>query len=336
MPAQFGLFRRCGLKLLDSSFSSTLALAQLFEPLSPDLAVLQLSVGKLEGRLRIYSLGAFRLSLLESSQALFLSGQRNPERITMALELSSQVDPSNHRAQGGMRPGHSLMGFNLKLQDFDLQLPAGTKLCSLLFPREMLLGHLRRKACHLALERLEHSNVLELSDELTAQFLPLLHSITTQADGGLQPDSADRLLELVLSCFSDQRAEIFPVAFREDRHQAALALLHHSFKRPEEVQSVKQLCEILHYSRSSLFKGCQEHFGITPLVLQRSVRLDRVRSLLIDPLLRAREGLEGVTDVAKRLGFTSRSHFARHYRKRFLELPAETLRGSGSAGINLT
>ena len=302
---------------------------QLFQPLSPELAVLQLSVGKLEGRLRIYSLGAFRLTLLESSQALFLSGQRNPERVTMALELSSQVDPCKHRAQGVMLPGHSLMGFNLKLQDFDLLLAAGTKLCSLLLPREMLLGHLRRKACQLALERLEHSNVLELSDDLTAELLPLLHSITMQPDGGVQPDSADQLLELVLSCFSDQRAEAFPVAQREDRHEAALALLHHSFKRPEQVQSVQQLCDVLHCSRSSLFKGCQEHFGITPLVLQRSVRLDRLRALLIDPSLRAREGLEGVTDVAKLFGFASRSHFARHYRKRFLELPVESLRSGG-------
>ena len=51
--------------------------------------------------------------------------------------------------------------------------------------------------------------------------------------------------------------------------------------------TVEELSTELFQSRTLLFKGSKEHFGQTPLELQRAVRLDRVRQLLLDPAHRS-------------------------------------------------
>jgi len=89
--------------------------------------------------------------------------------------------------------------------------------------------------------------------------------------------------------------------------------------------TVEELSAELFQSRTSLFKGSKEHFEQTPLEVQRSVRMDRVRQLLLDPARRKRQGLAGVGDTAAFMGFSSRSHFARRYQELYGEQPQDSL-----------
>lgn len=70
----------------------------------------------------------------------------------------------------------------------------------------------------------------------------------------------------------------------------------------------------------SLSQGFQQFRGVTPMAMLRAIRLDKVRS----ELLNARAGAS-VTDVATRHGFTHLGRFAGFYRKRFGESPRRTL-----------
>ena len=94
------------MKILDTLFKSSEDLAGLLRPVSPDMAVFQLSRGALSGRLRVFGLGAVRISVLESNQSLFLSGSRNLNLVTLALEMASGVKAHQHRAQGGKTNRH--------------------------------------------------------------------------------------------------------------------------------------------------------------------------------------------------------------------------------------
>ena len=55
--------------------------------------------------------------------------------------------------------------------------------------------------------------------------------------------------------------------------------------------------------------GCKEHFGCTPLELQRGIRLHRVRNLITQPAEREYLNLKSVHDIAVHFGFQSQSHF---------------------------
>ena len=314
------------MKHLDASFESCGDLQELFQPLSPDLVALQLSRGPLLGRLRSFHLGAIRFNLLETNQSLFLSGTRRPKPCTVAIPLEEPQATSHYRAQGIRVEWPALMGYNRHLTDFDLRLPAGARLATIVIGKEVLLEQLdRRGGSQRTLERWESSNQLELLPELQQRLRDQLNQLIQRDAQGWNPEDPDQLIDSVIRCFEEPMARTRPIAKREARHEAAIDLLHWCSRTPMTPVTVEELSAELFQSRTSLFKGSKEHFEQTPLELQRSVRMDRVRQLLQDPARRNRQGLSGIGDTAASMGFTSRSHFARRYQEYYGEQPQDTL-----------
>ena len=314
---------------IDSSFFSCQGLQDLFGPLSPDLVALQLSRGALLGRLRRFHLGAIRFNLLETNQSLFLSGTRRPKPCTVAIPLDEPQALSPYRAQGIPVEWPALMGYNRHLTDFDLRLPAGARLATIVIGKEVLLNQLdRRGGSQRTLERWESSNQLELLPELQQRLRDQLNQLIQRDAQGWNPEDPDQLIDSVIRCFEEPMARTRPIAKRESRHEAAIDLLHWCSRNPMTPVTAEELSAELFQSRTSLFKGSKEHFEQTPLELQRSVRMDRVRQLLQDPARRASQGLSGIGDTAASMGFTSRSHFARRYQEMYGERPQETLQQS--------
>ena len=311
---------------IDSTFSSCQGLQDLFGPLSPDLVALQLSRGPLLGRLRSFHLGAIRFNLLETNQSLFLSGTRRPKPCTVAIPLEKPQASSPYRAQGIPVEWPALMGYNRHLTDFDLRLPAGARLATIVIGKEVLLEQLdRRGGSQRTLERWESSNQLELLQELQQRLRDQLNQLIQRDAQGWNPEDPDQLIDSVIRCFEEPMARTKPIAKREARHEAAIDLLHWCSRNPMTPVTVDEISAELFQSRTSLFKGSKEHFEQTPLELQRSVRMDRVRQLLLDPVRRASQGLTGISDTAASMGFTSRSHFARRYQEYYGEQPQDTL-----------
>ena len=314
------------MRQIDSTFSSCKDLQELFEPLSPDLVALQMSRGPLLGRLRSFHLGVIRVNLLETNQSLFLSGTRRPKPCTAALALEQPQESSSYRAQGIRVDWPAVMGYNRHLTDFDLRVPAGARLATIVIGKEALLEQLNhRGGSQRTLERWESTNQLELLPEPQQRLKDQLHQLIQRDNEGWDPKDPDRLIDSVIRCFEDPQARTKLIAKREVRHEAAIDLLHWCSRNPMTPITVEELSAELFQSRTSLFKGSKEHFGQTPLELQRAVRMDRVRQLLLDPRRRASQGLIGIGDTAASMGFTSRSHFARRYLEHYGEAPQDTL-----------
>ena len=178
------------------------------------------------------------------------------------------------------------------------------------------------------MKRWETTNQLEvrppLRDQIQRHLIALMHD---QADAG-QTATSEQLMQTLIRCFEDPTAETLPIAKRETRHQAAIDLLHWCAKKPKTPLKIEEINSEIFQSRTSLFQGSKEHFQRTPLELQRSIRLDRVRQLLINPKQRQHQGLINVSEIVEAMGFSSRSHFARRYEHHFHELPRETLHRS--------
>ena len=311
---------------IDSTFFSCQGSQDLFGPLSPDLVALQLSRGPLLGRVRSFHLGSIRFNLLETNQSLFLSGTRRPKPCTVAIPLDEHQASSPYRAQGIPVEWPALMGYNRHLTDFDLRLPAGARLATIVSGKEVLLEQLdRRGGSQRTLERWESSNQLELLPELQQRLRDQLNQLIQRDAQGWNPEDPDQLIDSVIRCFEEPMARTRPIAKREARHEAAIDLLHWCSRNPMTPVTVDEISAELFQSRTSLFKGSKEHFEQTPLELQRSVRMDRVRQLLLDPARRASQGLSGIGDTATSMGFTSRSHFARRYQEYYGEQPQATL-----------
>jgi len=318
-------------KLLDASFESCGDLQELFQPLSPDLVALQLSSGLLKGRVQVWGLDGFRLNLLTTNQSLFLSGARRPEPCTLAIPLDPSKCDGAYQAQGISMPWTGLMGYNRGLVDFDLKLPAGARLATVVINKAAWLDRHGPMGGPLMMKRWKTTNQLEvqppLLEQLQRHLMALMHG---QADGE-QTEPSEQLMQTLIRCFENPTAETLPIAKRETRHQAAIDLLHWCDKHPKTPLKIEEISSEIFQSRTSLFQGTKEHFQRTPLELQRSIRLDRVRQLLISPKQRQHQGLNGVSEIVEAMGFSSRSHFARRYQQHFDELPHETLKRSHRA-----
>ena len=323
------------MKVLDGKFQSCADLQELFQPISPDLSALQLTKGSLEGRLQIFNLGSFRLTLLETNQALFLSGTRRPQPCTIAIPLNDPQSADPISAQGIDMPWPGLMGYNHQLRDFDLRLAANTALASLIIAKEHLNEHHRqRKGGDLPLKRWEHSNQLELCEPIRTQLSTQLNDLIDNHSGAHIATATNKLIDIIFQAFQDQNARTLPMAKRQTRHAAAIELLHWCSNNSSKNLTITELSDVLYQSRTSLFNGCQEHFGRTPTELQRSIRLDLVRQLLLNRKRSDALGLKGVGAIATHMGFTSRSHFAQRYEQQYNELPHNTLRQGSTTDVD--
>ncbi|MFF3501047.1 AraC family transcriptional regulator [Streptomyces sp. NPDC003247] len=95
--------------------------------------------------------------------------------------------------------------------------------------------------------------------------------------------------------------------------------------RPDDPYTVGDLAEVAGISARRLQEGFREHVGVSPMTYVRNARLERVHEELL-------AGTAGVTESARRWGFTHLSRFSAAYRERFGTLPSETLAKSGPRG----
>ena len=95
-----------------------------------------------------------------------------------------------------------------------------------------------------------------------------------------------------------------------------------------EPLSLADICEQLGVSARALQTAFKQDIGQTPMAYLREIRLDCVRQALLEPEQPARAI---VSQVAAQYGFLHLGHFAAHYRRRFGELPHQTL--ARAAGV---
>ncbi|MDR3469253.1 MAG: AraC family transcriptional regulator [Xanthobacteraceae bacterium] len=87
-----------------------------------------------------------------------------------------------------------------------------------------------------------------------------------------------------------------------------------------EPATVDKLAQIANVGARSIFRYFKQVHGATPLDFMKTLRLQEVRRGLLRP-----HDATSVSSEALRCGFNNMGHFAKDYRRKFGELPSETL-----------
>ena len=202
-------------------------------------------------------------------------------------------------------------GIQPRTTRYRLKLTAGTQLSTVVINKAAWVDRHGQTGGLLMMKRWETTNQLEvrppLRDLLRRHLMALMHGHSDAE----QTEPSEQLMQTLIRCCRDPAAETLPIAKREAWHQVAIDLLHWCDKHPKTPLKIEEISSEIFQSRTSLFQGSKEHFQRTPLELQRSIRLDRVRQLLINPKQRQHQGFNGVSEIVEAMGFSSRSHFAR-------------------------
>jgi len=127
----------------------------------------------------------------------------------------------------------------------------------------------------------------------------------------------ERLLLGQHHSFSEQLVTGYPAA-RPPAVRHAIEIIH---ARAGEPLTIPLLAELVGVGVRHLQKGFDKHLGTTPLHYLREVRLERAH----EELLAGCTDDTSVNTVAYRWGFAHMPRFAGYYKRRYRELPSETL-----------
>ena len=306
-------------------FKSTADLAAIFNRQLSNASVLALQSGIVEGCVDVLVLPNIRLFRVTLNAPVALYADRRLGKKVFSIDLSKVNSSDFIKAQGVTLTQPALFGFNANLKDLDLVLPSGSQMCTIVLDDDFLVGQVQSFGCVEVLETLDQFNILSnsfVSSELINAISNCWSSYHVLSEDIMESE----ITAAIIQCFLDKNErKVAKISSRQDRHEAALRVLAMTFSDPTQPFEIQDLANLLHQSRTSIFSGCKEKFGMSPVQVVRSVRLHQVRHALTDVEFSVQNNLNGVVDTAEYFGFVGRSHFARYYKNEFRENPRQTL-----------
>ncbi|WP_168162937.1 helix-turn-helix domain-containing protein [Pandoraea sp. SD6-2] len=217
-------------------------------------------------------------------------------------------------------------------EPFKLNLPSDATLLAANIDHERFRSFAQFSLSPAQMRQVDEANVIQLPEGIAADIAVKLYGAMSRADANLGC-SDDDLTDLICRAFLD----VFggeSVSGGERYRSLAISTWivrraeEMTFERPETPPSVIELCTKLKVSRRGLQNSFQAVTGSAPADYLRNVRLNAVRRRLRGTSADA----VSVGDAAAEMGFFHLSHFARHYRNLFGELPSDTCRASVFCG----
>lgn len=291
----------------------------------------QLGRGALSSSLQQVSTGRFLVFREVFNRQVVQCGQCPEQRLCLAV-LEAAPEPVS---TGWSRHPLSQVVLLRNREEFLLHAPQGLGLVAANVDYERFLQLADLHLSHEQRTLARGSRSLAVADASVQRLRQVLQHVLAQA--GMQPlnevqaDALDRALDdLVLNAFLDL-FDAVDHARAPTRCSGSVRsyIVRRSRELMEEggggAMSVLDLCARLRVSRRTLQASFQSEAGIGPLEYQRNLRLNAVRRRLGQTTAQALP----VGDAAAEMGFFHLSHFARHYRELFGELPSDTLRADG-------
>ena len=90
----------------------------------------------------------------------------------------------------------------------------------------------------------------------------------------------------------------------------------------------EDVCKYLDAGQASLYRICQEYFGIGIIEMMMQVRLEESRRALLRQKDHSQSHESTIREVAIRYGFKHAGRYARRYFTSFGELPSQTIQRS--------
>lgn len=291
----------------------------------------QLSPGSLHSSLRQVSTQSFQMFQEVLNRQVAQRGQCPPRRLCLAVSDTALETCGAKR----LPPPLSRVVLLRNSEEFMLHAPQGLSLvaANVDFDRFRQMAELHLSARQTALA--QGAPGLTVTADAAARLRGTLYLILRQSrlrpETSASAESLDKVMdEMLLNAFLDLFAAV------DDTHTRTRwgsSVSSYMVRRSRELVegnvcsplSILDLCAQLRVSRRTLQSSFQSVAGIGPLEYLRNLRLNAVRRRLGTTAVHELQ----VGDAAAEMGFFHLSHFARHYRQLFGELPSDTCRADG-------
>ena len=303
---------------MDSTFRSCSELKSLFGKMDYSLNIAQITQGPLFGRLIVNECPSVAIIQLKSNQGLIFNGDVNSSVINFAIESSNNIEL--HRVQGIPITNHTLSGFNVIKSEHYFSTSPGSDLYMVFFPKINFLQTVSQIEGEQAIDFFERENHKTIHLSKFKRILNFAKQIAHNPNINHTQHFHDfivLLLSSLISCRNDSKSHICPLPNRDLVHE----FVKYAFTEGQQIPlTLDNLTTNLFSSKTVLSTAIKKSTGLSPLVFLRNLRLEQVRSSLLDGNYST-----SVIEVASKYGFASRGHFSRYYKDLFGELPSETL-----------
>lgn len=288
----------------------------------------QLSCGRFQGH--AWQMVMDQGALLRESSNLHLRQQITPPPDHLVLAIPLAVQPGS-RFAGRPLARESLLVFGAD-DEHQLVSAGELDLIGLSVHRDTLNQLAGPKLEWL--QQAERDRNLGLSPDAASAIRHLLLAVTANAEHGIEPlDNQAQEAELLNATLSQTvllaMHSVAQTACIPRRADARLKVVQRAIDfmqaHMHEPLGVVDICTAAYASRRSLQYCFEEFLHTTPQAYLRALRLNEGRRVL------KQTGAQGIADIACDLGFASASHFTRHYKIMFGELPSHTLKSSGQS-----
>lgn len=311
--------------LWSASFRSASELASHLKRLGKPYEAIQLSQGRLLGRISCANFKSITLLEISSNQCLLLNGDRKPDFMSFCLESSGVAD--DHKTHTIAVPKYSINGFKANLKESHFQLTANSTTYFVITSANRINSILKECNAEQLREQFLRCNSAQIAPCQHHKLKILLQqSINNTASNPSHPQQTGNS---IISHFLDSLASTNNINYRPleltQRQLLVKNFIQLGFDRGNEDLTLDDISKQLYCSRRTLIQGTKDAFNMGPMELLKTIRLEQVNWMLRNKEARAEAALQNVSDIAQHFNFYSRGHFARSYQNLFHENPSRTM-----------
>ena len=189
--------------------------------------------------------------------------------------------------------------------------------------KQFLLELLANCKAYDGLERLTGDQGLYCNNKALNQLKKLAER---EVSSGIR--NPQKYFDLVVACLEEPMDERSGQDQKHIDQLREIINLAHSERAMESPLSLLEVCKYINTSQASLYRICQEYFGMGIIELMTQVRLEESRRIMLNQEARQKFNLYSIRDIAIKYGFKHQGRYARRYYTAFGELPSQTIERS--------
>ncbi len=313
---------------LSLSYKDPLHLSETLAELGQQTRITQLDRG--EGTYSMSHAIASGVSIAEikASKTLLYEGWGTDWSIDFnwITPLKSSADPLGY-CEGYEMRSNSIGGLNTLNSTTASSWGKYSEFCSstaCMLDKALLIDSLKACNAQAALDNLTNKRGLDVDHPAALQLRKLARRDMHQ---GIV--NATKYYELITCCLEEGTVRRYRKG--ELRNQGLLSeIVHlsHGYDAMKSPMSLTDVCKHLGASQASLYRVCQEYFGMGIMEMMMQVRLEESRRALLMQSNDSQSHESTIRSVAIRYGFKHAGRFARRYFTSFGELPSQTIQAS--------
>ena len=309
---------------LQLSYSDHIQLSESLDELGQATRITQLEPGDGEYTMSFKKSSGIALAEIQSTQPLLYEGWGTSWSVDFnwITPTSQSNDPFGY-CEGYEMKEDSLGGFNTFNTAPGTSWGKYSNQCSstaCMLDKKILMKMLKECNAIQAIDNLSKARGLDVDHGSLDQLKKLTRKDLTR--GIIHPT---KYYDLIIACLETGNKRGYKKGLTKNyRLLGEIVQLSHDSNRMRSPMTLSDVCQYLDTGQASLYRVCQDYFGMGIIEMMTQIRLEEARRAL---LLKQNEKSHAITvrEVAIAYGFKHQGRFSRRYFTSFGELPSQTL-----------